>query len=377
MSSAVSLRMTCSPAVGRADGPGLEAFLPPGGDVGRQSQRVDAGMAGFQVLPEPQRQRCGQAREGAVVDAGLAFAQIVHEQVPDRPAGQVIPVDELLGGELPCEPGADHPDAGRRSGREDPGGVQELVDEGAVPVGAGPVAEHVPAAVQQFHAVAGGDVADQAALGCHDQGGPLDRRGERRLPDCAGLPQVLQGCDPGRVAGPAHFLGDPDRGGGGQQPGQAGPDNVAAEQLDHAEAEQVADLPAPRPEPAGGLQAVQHPVPPVGGPVGARAGEVPAFLPRRPGMQLEPVEDLQHGQLPRVTGLRVPGGERRGEDPPDYRGPVRGRRVPGRRDRAGRELPRHRQCLGTQLPGPGNRPGGHRGGHQRPFPNSTSRLSGR
>src|SRR6266536_3075370 len=162
------------PAAGRADGPGLEALLPPGGDVGRQPQRVDARMAGFQVLPEPQRQRRCQAREGAVVDARLAFAQVVHEQVADRPAGKVIPVDQLLDGELPGEPGADHPDAGRRSGREDPGRVQELVDEGAVPVGAAPVAEHLPAAVQQLHAVAWGDVADQAALGRHDEGGPLD-----------------------------------------------------------------------------------------------------------------------------------------------------------------------------------------------------------
>ena len=47
------------------------------------------------------------------------------------------------------------------------------------------------------------------------------------------------------------------------------------------------------------------------------------------------------------------------------------------RDRAGRELLHHHQRLGAELPGPGNRPAGHRGGHQRPFPNSTSRLSGR
>ena len=376
MSSAVSLRMTCS-AAGRADGPGLEALLPPGGDVGRQPQRVDARMAGFQVLPEPQRQRRGQAREGAVVDAWLAFAQVVHEQIADRPAGKVVTVDQLLDGELPGEPGADHPDAGRRSGREDPGRVQQLVDERAVPVGPGPVGEHLTAAVQQFHAVAGGDVADQAALGRHDQGGPLDRRAESGFPDRAGLPQLLQQRDPGGVAGPGHLLRDPDRGGGGQQPRQTRPQDVAADQLDHAHAEHVAQLPAPWPKGVSGCEVGQHPVPPVGGPVSAGAGGVPPVLPCRPRVQFEPVQDLQHGQLAPVPGLGIAGEERRREHPPDRRRPARGRRVPGWRDRAGRELLHHRQGLAAELPGPGDRLGGHRGGHQRPFPNSTSRLSGR
>ena len=156
-------------AAGRADGPGLDALLPRGGDVGRQVQGADAGVVGLQVLPEPQHQGRGQLDEGAVVDAGLALAQVVHEQVADRPAGQVVAVDQLLGGQLPGEPGADHPDRGRRAGREGPGGVQELVEERAVPVGAGAVGEHLPAAVQQLDAVAGGDVGDQAALGRHDQ----------------------------------------------------------------------------------------------------------------------------------------------------------------------------------------------------------------
>ena len=378
MSSAVSAPDDLLPAAGRADGPGLEALLPSGGDVGRQPQRVDARMVGFQVLPEPQRQRRCQAREGAVVDARLAFAQVVHEQVADRPAGKVIPVDQLLDGELPGEPGADHPDAGRRSGREDPGRVQELVDERAVPVGAAPVAEHLPAAVQQLHAVAGGDVADQAALGRHDEGGPLDRRAERGLPDGAGLPQFLQGRDPGGVAGPGHFLGDPDRGCGGQQPGQSRPQDVAADQLDHAHTEHVADLPAPRPEVAGGLAGR-----PASGPASRRSRRRrrrrPPTVPARssPGaVRASPGSSAWPASA--STGPSRPGGERRREQPARHREPVLAAVVvPDGRDRAGRELLHTRQSLGAELPGPGDRPGRRRGGHQRPCPNSTSRLSGR
>ena len=39
-------------AAGGADGPGLDALLPPGGDVGRKVQGADAGVVGLEVLPE-------------------------------------------------------------------------------------------------------------------------------------------------------------------------------------------------------------------------------------------------------------------------------------------------------------------------------------
>jgi hypothetical protein len=196
-------------AAGGADGPGLDALLPPGGDAGRQVQGADAGVVGLEVLPEAQAHGHCQLDEGVVVDAGLAFAQVVHQQVADRAAGQVVAVDQLLDGQLPGELGVDHPDRGRGAGRGDPGHVQELVEERAVPADAGAMGEQEPAAVQQLDAVAGGDVGDQAALGGHDQGDPLDRRGERGPADSAALPQLFQGGDPSGVAGPAHLLGDP------------------------------------------------------------------------------------------------------------------------------------------------------------------------
>jgi hypothetical protein len=67
-----------------------------------------------------------------------------------------VPVDQLLDGQLPGEQRADHPDRGRGAGREGPGGVQELVEERAVPVGLGRAGEHLPGDVQQFDAVARG-----------------------------------------------------------------------------------------------------------------------------------------------------------------------------------------------------------------------------
>ena len=38
--------------------------------------------------------------QGGVVDSGLAFAQVVHEQVADRAAGDAVAVDQLLAAEL-------------------------------------------------------------------------------------------------------------------------------------------------------------------------------------------------------------------------------------------------------------------------------------
>ena len=91
----------------------------------------------------------------------------------------------------------------------------------------------------------------------------------------------------------------------------------------------------------------------------------------------EPVQGLQQGQLAPVPFLGVIGEERRGKQPPGHREPVRGRRVPPCQGGPGREPIQHHQRLGAELPGRGSRPGGRPRGHQRPFPNSTSRLSGR
>jgi hypothetical protein len=78
--------------------------------------------------------------------------------------------------------GADHRDVGWSTGREHPGLVQELVEERVVPVAAGPVVEQSSAAVRQLDAVDGSGAGDEAALGRHDQGDPLDGRGDVAFP---------------------------------------------------------------------------------------------------------------------------------------------------------------------------------------------------
>ena len=365
------------PAAGRADGPCLDALLPGGGDVGGQVQGADAGVVGLQVLPEPLAQRDGHAHQGAVVDAGLPLEQVVHEEVPDRAAGQVVAVDHLLGGELSGEPAAEHPDRGRGTGREGPGCGQELVEERAERVGLGPGGEHGLAAAQQLDAVAGGDGGDGAALGGHHHRDPLQRQVEGLPPGRADLPQRGQGRHPGRVADPAHLVGEADRRRRRQQPGQAGADHVAADQLRHARAEPDVQARVQRAEPAGVVQATHDAVSPVAGSDGLGAGGVPPLLPCLPGVQLQPVQELQDAQLARVPGAGAAEGERRGQYPPRHREPVCGRLRPGFRDRARREPFQHRQRLGAELPRPGSRPRGRRGGHQRAFPNITSRLSAR
>ena len=61
----------------------------------------------------------------------MPLPQVVHQQVPDRAAGQVVAVDELLAGSRPANRGLSiRPSAGRR--REDRC-VQQLVEDRASP----------------------------------------------------------------------------------------------------------------------------------------------------------------------------------------------------------------------------------------------------
>ena len=51
-------------------------------------QAVDAGVVALEVCPEQVAEVVGEAVQAGVVQRGLAFAQIVHEQVADRAADQ-------------------------------------------------------------------------------------------------------------------------------------------------------------------------------------------------------------------------------------------------------------------------------------------------
>ena len=146
----------------------------PAAISGGSRERVDAGVMGFQVFPEPQRQRGGQPVQRAVVNAGLPLAQVVRRDTCriGRQArsyrstscstvswpGKLELIIRTVGGALYGRRRL-HAGADRRTGCA------------AMPAGC--PREQPAAAVQQLHAITRGDVADQAALGRHDQRDPL------------------------------------------------------------------------------------------------------------------------------------------------------------------------------------------------------------
>ena len=62
-----------------------------------QVQAADAGVMALEVLPEPAGQGRGKLPQAAVIQRGLPLLQVVHQQVADWPAGQVVTVDQLTG----------------------------------------------------------------------------------------------------------------------------------------------------------------------------------------------------------------------------------------------------------------------------------------
>ena len=133
-------------------------------------QAVDAGVVAFEVLPEHVAQVGGQRAQAAVVQRRCAFAQVVHQQVAHRPAGQVEPVDELRGRALTGAAQLAQP--GRRVRLEDPQLVQGPVERRGVPHRA---AVTLDLGVEQLQDVADGDLGDHAALGGEDDRGPVQR----------------------------------------------------------------------------------------------------------------------------------------------------------------------------------------------------------
>ena len=154
---------------------------------------ADAGVVLLDVGPEQLAQLVAEMLEGGVVQRRLALAQVVHEQVPDRPAGQVVAVDHLLGG--PRAGGAQLAEGG--GAVDDAHGPQRPVDD-----------LHALARPRQGlvlggvlgEQVADGDLAERPALGRDDDGGPVDRHpagGRRQLG--IGVQQPLQPGEAGRV----------------------------------------------------------------------------------------------------------------------------------------------------------------------------------
>ncbi len=97
--------------------------------------------------------RC-QPFQGAVVELAGAALEIVDEELPHRPVGDVVPVDQLLDGE--AAPDGGRTDGPRSAGREVAHGIQDLpgqkAAEGVVASAAGErdaVAPALPGVVEQ------------------------------------------------------------------------------------------------------------------------------------------------------------------------------------------------------------------------------------
>ena len=335
-------------------------------------------MVGLEVFPEQQAQVGRQRSQGGVVQARLALPQVVHQQVADRAAGQVVAVDELVGGELTVVDGAEQPHGGRGAGGEDADGVQQLVEVGAFPASA--LVKQGVGDLQQFQAVADGDVAHGPALGGHDERDPGQRAAGGDFADHARLAGCLQGSEPGGVAHPGHLGGQVLRRCGGQQPGHAGADDIAADQLQQARAECHMGGGVGRRDPAGFLQPRHRSTPPPGvcPAAGVGAAGVPAFLPGLPGLGLQPLQDPDQAEPALMLAGSGVQRERRSEQPGQDRVTVLAGCLPADGGRAGGEPHPCRQGFRAESRGPaGVRAGVQRDRHRCSRPNKVARVSAR
>ena len=129
-------------------------------------------------------QAAGQLLQAGVVHRGLAFSQVVHEQVTDRPAGELVAVDQLGGRALPR--GAQLAQPGRRCRAEDPHLAQQPVELAAPSLLAAPWTS--ASVSSSSRTIPDGDVGQHAALGGQDDRRPAQRAGAGRLDTAAAEP---------------------------------------------------------------------------------------------------------------------------------------------------------------------------------------------
>jgi hypothetical protein len=346
-----------------------QPLLPGVGDLGGQVQAGDAGMVALKVGPKQLAKKGGQRHQGGVVQRGLAFPQVVHQQIADGLAGQPVAVDQLLAGSLAAA--AQFPQRRRGAGAEDPQLVQRPVEQVRA-TDRGAADGRLDG--QQLQDVADGDLAQSAALGGKDLGSAVERPVHRRWRH-AGVggaqrpqPSEALGVPQGEVT---HQRASAER--GGDQPTQRGPDHVGADRHQHRPGHGVEAM-------LGGVAVLaqpggQHLPPGAAGGVGT-AGQ-PAVLPGWARLVFQPVQ--QHPKPEPAPALAGPVGQH--ERRPRQACPGLLSALPGRR-------PRH--PLGPRRPhGPRRRwrprpaldgvwaLNGQGGGHEPTAPNSTASVSGR
>jgi hypothetical protein len=350
-------------AVGRGDclrlGP--HPLLPRISDLSAHVQAVDAGMVGFQVRPE-HAQLAGQLFQAPVIHPGLAFPQVVDQQVTDGPAGQVMPVDHLLWS--PLARGAQFPQPRRRCRAEGPQLAQQPVaGRGLASGGTG----HAGLGVEQLQDVADLDASEHPALGRQDHRGPAQRvipggfRHRAAGPVVAQVPQPREAL---RVTVCGHGPRQLSVTSGSDQPRQGRAHHVAGDHRDQrrrqrAEPAHAREVPATRPP---GRQL------PPGAPGLLGAAGQPPLLPAVTVLVLQPVQQQAPPSL--MPACRTPARQVFHLIPVGPgSGPARSRRT---RREPGPCRPVARQPHGR---GRGRRPGARR--HDVPFPNSTSSVSRR
>ena len=277
------MRAVVSPvAVVTVFSPGAQSLLPRGGDLGCQVEALDAGMVAFEVFPEHVPQVRGEAAQAAVVQRRRAFGQVVHQQVTNRSAGKVKPVDELGGGALTGA--AQLPQPCRRIRPEDPQLVQRPIERGAVghrtAVGLG-------FDVEQLQDIPDGDLGDHAAVGAEDDRSTMQRMRPRRGGEVAvliaHLPQPGESLD---VPGLGHASGQGTPAGHrADEPCGAGTYDVGADR-DRQRRTQQGGLPL---RPAGRAQPLRGNPAPVRA-RGVRAAGQPAVLPGLTGLLAQPAQ---------------------------------------------------------------------------------------
>jgi len=214
-----------------------QAFFPCLRDRGLQPERADAGVVDLQVPPEQPADGVGDVAQRGVIEFGCAFGEVVHQQVPYRPALDAGLVDDLLDAAAPFDP--QRPQPCWCAGGQHTGLLEQRVEQR--PARAAPEMVLLQGG-RQLDAVANGDVADQAAFADHHPGelaegigaGPADRRA------CPGLETAEPVGDDGRPG-----LGQHQRLALPQQPPVAGPDHLPGHQQDQPAGQRVAMM-APR-----------------------------------------------------------------------------------------------------------------------------------
>lgn len=213
-------------SVGQFDGGGLVAgaVLPGACRLRAQAQVVDARMVQFQVAPEVAGEDSSQVAHGGVVERGLAFFEVVNQEITHGRAGDAVAIDELVNGELAAGT-AERTDGGRRVSRELAESMEHLVEQGS----GVRLALHCPLHVDHLDAVPHRDVAQQAALVRHDDGHLVEGPPAERWPHRAIHDGLSHPGDPLRVAAALHRQREMGRA-MLEDPAHAGPDHVGTDQ---------------------------------------------------------------------------------------------------------------------------------------------------